>query len=133
MSAGLGSARAAGKTLETPGRGAFVMSRSTVLVSRRVWLAAGAAGALSERWIPNTADAVQPGFVFGKTGRVILPRGPAGSFDSTHAKYPCVLKHGDRWMMWYSGRGDDAFTGSIGLATSRNAVSYTHLTLPTKA
>ena len=101
------------------------MSRSTLLVSRRAWLAAGAAGALSERWLPNTADAAKPGFVFGKTGRVILPRGPAGSFDSTHAKYPCVLKHGDRWMMWYSGRGDDAFTGSIGWATSRNGLHWT--------
>ena len=46
-------------------------------------------------------------------------------FDATHAKYPCVLKVGDQWMMWYNGRADDAFTGSIGLALSPDGLHWT--------
>ncbi len=64
-------------------------------------------------------------FGFEKQGRVVLDNGPAGSFDSSHAKYPCVLKVGDEWWMWYNGRADDAFTGSVGLATSADGVIWT--------
>lgn len=92
--------------------------------SRRMLLIASAAGALSGRRLLGADDTPQPTFSFKKTRRVILPRGPAGAFDSTHAKYPCVLKAGEQWMMWYSGRGDDAFTGSIGLAVSRDGLRW---------
>ena len=65
------------------------------------------------------------GFVFEKTNRVILELGPAGSFDETNAKYPCVLKVGNEWWMWYNGRSADSFTGQIGLATSPDGLSWT--------
>jgi len=31
----------------------------------------------------------------------------------------------EQLSLWYSGRGDDAFTGSIGLATSRDGLRWT--------
>ena len=49
----------------------------------------------------------------------VLGRGPPGSFDACQAKYPVILKFNGTWMMWYNGRADDCFTGSVGLATSR--------------
>ncbi len=94
--------------------------------SRRVCMAVCGAIILWGSWVSgDEPDASSPTFSFTKTGQIILPRGPAGSFDSTHAKYPCVLKAGDLWMMWYNGRSDDAFTGSIGLATSPDGLHWT--------
>ena len=55
----------------------------------------------------------------------MLDTGAKGKFDSTQAKYPCVLKVGDEWWMWYNGRTDDRFTGSIGLATSNDGLKWT--------
>lgn len=101
------------------------MQRINRTCSRRTFLLAGAAGSLASRQLFAGRDSSKPTFPFSKTGKVILPRGPKGSFDSTHAKYPCVLKVGDQWMMWYNGRADDAFTGSIGLATSRDGLRWT--------
>lgn len=71
------------------------------------------------------ADAVLPTFPFEKMDRVVLGNGAPGTFDSTHAKYPCVLKVGDEWWMWYNGRSDNAFTGSVGLATSADGLTWT--------
>ena len=94
--------------------------------SRRSFLVACAVGSLAGKRLPGAAPkSSSPTYSFVKTGTVALPHGPAGSFDSTHAKYPCVLRVGEEWMMWYSGRSDDAFTGSIGLATSRDGLSWT--------
>ncbi len=64
-------------------------------------------------------------FVFEKTNRVILELGGAGSFDETNAKYPCVLKVGSEWWMWYNGRSANSFTGEIGLATSPDGLRWT--------
>ncbi len=64
-------------------------------------------------------------FVFEKTNRVILELGGRGSFDETNAKYPCVLKVGSEWWMWYNGRSADSFTGEIGLATSPDGLRWT--------
>jgi predicted GH43/DUF377 family glycosyl hydrolase len=102
------------------------MSQRT-LHHRRSFLAACAAGAISGNIsFAQTPEATGlPTFQFEKTGIVVLPRGPAGAFDATHAKYPCVLKVGEQWMMWYSGRTDDAFTGSVGLATSSDGLRWT--------
>ena len=69
-------------------------------------------------------DPIQPGLRFEKQNRNLLPLGKAGAFDETHAKYPCVLRVGNQWWMWYNGRGDDRFTGSIGLATSQDGVHW---------
>ena len=74
---------------------------------------------------PEGAGSTTPRFRFQKTNRPVLQNGAAGKFDSTHAKYPCVLKVGDEWWMWYNGRSDDAFTGSVGLATSRDGLVWT--------
>ena len=62
---------------------------------------------------------------FKKTNQIVLDVGVKSKFDSTQAKYPCVLKVGDEWWMWYNGRTDDRFTGSIGLATSKDGVRWT--------
>jgi len=94
--------------------------------SRRGFLFTCVAGACGGRRLLGAASkSTGPTFLFKKTGKVMVPRGPTGSFDSTHAKYPCVLKVGDQWMMWYNGRTDDAFIGSVGLATSEDGLSWT--------
>ena len=72
----------------------------------------------------STCRADQPYIAFNKTNRVILDIGRKGSFDSTQAKYPSILRNGKTWWMWYNGRGDDRFTGSIGLATSQDGVHW---------
>ncbi|MFP6676793.1 MAG: hypothetical protein VB878_17045 [Pirellulaceae bacterium] len=83
-----------------------------------------ATGTLAAGVYVSAVQPPRPTFLFEKTGKVVLSRGPSGSFDSTHAKYPCVLKVNDLWMMWYSGRTDDGFTGSIGLATSGDGLRW---------
>ena len=93
--------------------------------SRRAFLVACAAGSVSGRRLLGAApNPTAPTFSFQKSRKIILPHGPAGSFDSTHAKYPCVLKVGDEWMMWYNGRTEDSFTGSIGLAISPDGLRW---------
>jgi predicted GH43/DUF377 family glycosyl hydrolase len=62
---------------------------------------------------------------FKKTNRVVLDVGEKGKFDSTQAKYPSILKVGDEWWLWYNGRTDDHFTGSVGLATSKDGLQWT--------
>ena len=100
-------------------------SWSTQFMGRRPFLAACATAVAGVHPMCCGAAALSPTFRFEKTGRVILARGSAGSFDSTHAKYPCVLKVSDVWMMWYNGRADDAFTGSVGLASSSDGLTWT--------
>ena len=68
--------------------------------------------------------AEQPHLAFKKTNTVVLDVGRKGSFDSTQAKYPSILRNGDSWWMWYNGRTDDRFTGSIGLATSKDGIHW---------
>lgn len=91
----------------------FTMTMVSVLL-----LAASPRGALAQ-------GAPQPFRTFEKTNRVVLDVGAPGAFDSTHAKYPCVLKVGDEWWMSYNGRTDDRFTGCIGLATSKDGLLWT--------
>lgn len=67
----------------------------------------------------------QPYLTFRKTNRVVLDVGVKGQFDSTHAKYPSILKVRNQWCMWYNGRTDDAFTGAVGLATSEEGLNWT--------
>ena len=98
--------------------------------SRRSFLSACAGGVLSAgsqcHLLANRFDESRaPTFAFRKIPGVLLARGPQGAFDSTHAKYPSVLRVGQQWMMWYNGRADDAFTGSIGLATSSDGLKWT--------
>lgn len=71
-------------------------------------------------------DEPNPTVRFRKTDRVVLDAGPKGSFDSCQAKYPSILKVGDEFQMWYNGRTDDCFTGSIGLATSHDGLTWTN-------
>ena len=63
-------------------------------------------------------DPIHPGLRFEKQGRNLLQLGKAGTFDETHAKYPCVLRVGKQWWMWYNGRAADCYTGEVGLAIS---------------
>ena len=69
-------------------------------------------------------DTTEPYRRFEKTNQIVLDVGAPGSFDSTQAKYPCVLRVGDEWWLWYNGRTDDRFTGSIGLATSQDGLTW---------
>ena len=62
---------------------------------------------------------------FERTNRTLLDRGGPGSFDECQVKYPCVLKVGDEWWMWYNGRAKDCFTGQIGLAKSPDGLAWT--------
>ena len=73
----------------------------------------------------DAAARIGSGMCFEKTGRVILELGGEGSFDECNAKYPCVLKVGTQWWMWYNGRAGDCFTGGIGLARSEDGLIWT--------
>ena len=79
--------------------------------------------------VPLGAEDREPplgtGLQFEKTNRVVLGLGGTGAFDQCQAKYPCVLKVGDEWWMWYNGRAGDCFTGAIGLARSRDGLKWT--------
>ncbi|MBP88674.1 MAG: hypothetical protein CMJ64_18500 [Planctomycetaceae bacterium] len=66
-----------------------------------------------------------PAFRFEKTNQILLDVGPKGSFDSCQAKYPSIMKVGDEWWMWYNGRTNDCYTGSIGLAISSDGLKWT--------
>ena len=90
-------------------------SRWLVAVCATVVLLVGWSASRSEQ---EPARAVGPGMEFRKTGRVVLDLGGPGSFDECNAKYPCVLRVGDEWWMWYNGRAADCFTGQVGLAIS---------------
>ena len=76
------------------------------------------------------ADGEEPSGVLGsglrfeKTNRVMLGLGGPKAFDECQAKYPCVLKVGEEWWMWYNGRAGDCFTGAIGLARSRDGLDW---------
>ena len=72
----------------------------------------------------SAQDGPQPYRNFKKTNRILLDVGKPRKFDSTQAKYPCILKVGKQWWMWYNGRTDDRFTGSIGLATSEDGLHW---------
>lgn len=69
-------------------------------------------------------DPIKAGLLFEKQQRNLLELGKAGSFDETHAKYPCVLRVGRQWWMWYNGRAADCFTGQVGLAISDDGLSW---------
>ena len=95
-------------------------------LSRRSFLAGCGGAAIAGAAYPLPASRqLQPTFPFKKTARVLLSRGAPDSFDSTHAKYPCVLKVGREWWMWYNGRSSDSFTGAVGLATSPDGRVWT--------
>ena len=69
-------------------------------------------------------DPIQPGLKFEKQNRNLLQLGNPGAFDETHAKYPCVLRVGKQWWMWYNGRAADCFTGQVGLAISDDGIHW---------
>jgi len=87
-----------------------------------VVLLPGWSSSRSEQKVP--ARSIGPGLEFRKTGRVVLGLGGPGSFDECNAKYPCVLRVGDEWWMWYNGRAGDCFTGGIGLARSPDGLAW---------
>jgi len=75
-------------------------------------------------FVCSTAFGQQPFRVFKKTNATVLDVGRQEKFDSTQAKYPSILKVGQSWWMWYNGRTDDRFTGSIGLAISNDGIRW---------
>ncbi|MDX2143422.1 MAG: hypothetical protein SFV19_08710 [Rhodospirillaceae bacterium] len=88
-------------------RGALALSAATLAATRSSW-------------------AVTP-----KGPGLILPEGPAGSWDSERTSCPRVLRDTDgSWRMWYYGRDpafDDAYTlptGRVGLATSPDGIRW---------
>ncbi|HCV25024.1 MAG TPA: hypothetical protein DGN59_16325, partial [Candidatus Latescibacteria bacterium] len=62
---------------------------------------------------------------------VVLDLGAPGHFDSTWCVLPMVVRFGDRWHLYYSGK-DDSPTGlqsfwGIGLATSEDGLHFDRL------
>jgi predicted GH43/DUF377 family glycosyl hydrolase len=72
----------------------------------------------------SRAQQIRPELRFEKQHRIILDLGGPGSFDECNAKYPCVLRVGNEWWMWYNGRAADCFTGQIGLAKSSDGLRW---------
>jgi predicted GH43/DUF377 family glycosyl hydrolase len=53
----------------------------------------------------------------------VINVGPTGSWDRYYAFYPCVIKDGSMYKMWYSGYGGSYY--AIGYATSSDGKSWT--------
>ena len=53
----------------------------------------------------------------------VLTPGASGSWDSSTAERPSVIKLGGKYYMWYT--GSDGSTSQIGLATSDDGISWT--------
>ena len=100
----------------------FTILRRRIVISRAIaqisTIVVAATAAIAH------GESPAPFIRFQKTGKALLDVGPKGAFDSCQAKYPAVLKVGDEWWMWYNGRTDDCFTGSIGLAKSRDGQKW---------
>jgi predicted GH43/DUF377 family glycosyl hydrolase len=60
-------------------------------------------------WIEQTGVATSRDLVHWTRAPLnpILPNGKLGEFDDIFASDPCVLRHGDRWVMFYFGNGSD--------------------------
>jgi predicted GH43/DUF377 family glycosyl hydrolase len=72
--------------------------------------------------LPESSE--RPTFEFVKTNKIMIDRGNAGEFDSCQAKYPSVLIIGTEFYMWYNGRQSDCDRGAIGLARSRDGITW---------
>ena len=102
----------------------------TKTFTRRETLAlAGTAVAASSLITPAIAAPKGPG--------LILPEGPAGSWDSERTSCPRVLREADGvWKMWYYGRDpsfDNAYslpTGRVGLAESKDGIHWNRVKGP---
>jgi predicted GH43/DUF377 family glycosyl hydrolase len=55
----------------------------------------------------------------------VLPVNPSGSWDSTEADGPTVIKDGATYKMWYHGCDDSSNVCSIGYATSPDGTTWT--------
>ena len=60
-------------------------------------------------WIEQTGVATSPDLVHWERSPLnpILPNGKPGEFDDLFASDPVVLRHGDRWIMFYFGNCSD--------------------------
>ena len=60
-------------------------------------------------WIEQTGFATSTGLTHWERfpGNPVLPVGASGSFDDRFASDPCVLRHGDTWLLFYFGLCSD--------------------------
>jgi predicted GH43/DUF377 family glycosyl hydrolase len=60
-------------------------------------------------WVEQTGVATSPDLVHWERSPLnpILPNGQPGEFDDLFASDPVVLRHGDRWVMFYFGNCSD--------------------------
>jgi predicted GH43/DUF377 family glycosyl hydrolase len=71
-------------------------------------------------WIEQTGVATSPDLVKWERSPLnpILPNGQPGEFDDLFASDPVVLRHGDRWVMFYFGNCSDGH--------ARDGVAFSH-------
>ena len=64
------------------------------------------------------------GLSWTKVGAGALP-GPVGSWDKSYIHHPCVIKTAGTYYMYYAGHAANDTHNNIGLATSKDGVSWT--------
>ena len=78
-----------------------------------------------EPWVVGRATASGPDGPWTVDPEPILEAGPSGSFDAGGIHWPSVVRTDDGYAMYYAGFDTPRGTGSIGLATSSDGVTWT--------
>ena len=82
---------------------------------------------LSWRDLHSIAVSESPDGVDWTGPRIVLEVAPSIEWEKTDVNRPSVLRVGDEWYMWYTGQNQEMGTGAIGLASSRDGVTWDRL------
>lgn len=76
-------------------------------------------------WVEQTGFATSRDLVHWERhpGNPVLPLGEPGSFDDCFASDPCILQHGDAWILFYFGLCSDGHARD-GVAFSRDLIHW---------
>lgn len=84
-------------------------------------------------WVIGRATATDPSGPWTVEPDPILEPGPAGSFDAGGLEWPSVVRTDDGYAMYYTGFDRPRGTGTIGMATSPDGVTWTKRSDPVLA
>jgi predicted GH43/DUF377 family glycosyl hydrolase len=76
-------------------------------------------------WVIGRATAADPNGPWTVEPDPILEPGPAGSFDAGGLSWPSVVRTDDGYAMYYTGLDRPRGTGTIGMATSPDGITWT--------
>lgn len=84
----------------------------------------------SQPWVLGMATAPGPDGPWTIAPAPLLENGAAGSWDAGGLSWPSVVKHGDEYLMYFTGVDKPRGTGAIGLARSPDGLTWTKETQP---